>query len=144
MRVLNIFLIRGKLTRSSFVVRRISKRRFNLNVYFLNKFRENDLMSVKLLICHGNDLSLEAMKQKSNFGKISGKWIVKVNSKILRMNSDPKMRVVTHMMALPLTPFFLAALSVTTLISGLLLFTFTIHFPEIFPKFDFLFYILVW
>jgi hypothetical protein len=69
MRVLNIYLIRGKLTRSSFVVRRISKRRFNLNVYFLNNFRENDLMSVKLLICYGNDLLLEAMKQKSNFGK---------------------------------------------------------------------------
>ena len=63
----------GKLTRLVFVVRRISKRRFNLNVYFLNNFRENDLVNVKLLICYGNDLSLEAMKQKSNFEKISGK-----------------------------------------------------------------------
>ena len=52
----------GKLTRLSFVVRRISKRRFNLNVYFLNNVRENDLMSVKLLFCHGNDLSPENMK----------------------------------------------------------------------------------
>ena len=63
----------GKLTRLSFIVRRISKRRFNLNVYLFNNFRENDLKNVKHLICYGNDLSLEAMKQKSNFGKISGK-----------------------------------------------------------------------
>ena len=73
MRVLNIFLMRGKLTRLSFVVCRIFELRFNLNVYFLNNFRENDLMNVKHLICYGNDLSLEAMKQKSNFGKIFGK-----------------------------------------------------------------------
>ena len=73
MGVLNIFLMRGKLTRSSFAVCRIFEGRFNLNVYFLNNVRENDLMNVKHLICYGNDLSLEAMKQKSNFGKMNSK-----------------------------------------------------------------------